>query len=199
MSETATPPGGSGEARREGEVTVADRDGTLVARTLAGDSSACDTLVQLYMRSAFLVAFRGVGNREDAEDVVQESFVAALEHLGSFEIGRPFGPWLMRVVMNRAATLRRRRALRDTEEERDGVSTRPSALDESERADLREHLVRALGMLSERQRLIVTLFDVDDRTSTEIGEMLGLSAGTVRWHLHEARRTLRSALSSFAG
>ena len=45
--------------------------------------------------------------------------------------------------------------------------------------------------------MIVTLFDVDDRTSTEIGEMLDLSPGTVRWHLHEARRTLRGALSSF--
>jgi RNA polymerase sigma factor (sigma-70 family) len=51
--------------------------------------------------------------------------------------------------------------------------------------------------LSERQRLIVTLFDVDGLTSTEIGERLELAPGTVRWHLHEARRVLRTALSRF--
>ena len=79
----------------------------------------------------------------------------------------------------------------------DAVSPAPSALEESERAEARVMLTRAMATLSERQRMIVTLFDVDDRTSTEIGEMLDLSPGTVRWHLHEARRTLRGALSSF--
>ena len=62
---------------------------------------------------------------------------------------------------------------------------------------MRAHLVRAMATLSERQRMIVTLFDVDGMTSTEIGDLLALSAGTVRWHLHEARRALRSALSGF--
>ena len=60
-------------------------------------------------------------------------------------------------------------------------------------------LERAMATLTERQRLIVTLFDVDGRTSTEIGEMLELAPGTVRWHLHEARRVLRAALSRFHG
>ncbi len=54
-----------------------------------------------------------------------------------------------------------------------------------------------MAMLSERQRMIVTMFDVDGLTSTEIGDIMDLSSGTVRWHLHEARRTLRGALSRF--
>ena len=173
------------------------RDAALVGRVRNGDRSAFDGLVHAYMRQAFQLAYRVVGHREDAEDLVQEAFLAAYQYLDSFDAARPFGPWLMRIVLNRGANLRRSRARRETEPEIDAVSPAPSALDESERAEAREQLTRAMATLSDRQRMIVTLFDVDGMTSTEIGEMLELSAGTVRWHLHEARRTLRTALSRF--
>jgi RNA polymerase sigma-70 factor (ECF subfamily) len=174
-----------------------ERDAALIARVRAGDSSAFDPLVQMYMRHAFHMAYRVVGHREDAEDLVQESFLAAYQYLDSFDITRPFGPWLTRIVMNRGANLRRARARRQTEPETDAVSTAPSALEDSTRAEMREVLTQAMATLSERQRLIVTLFDVDGLTSTEIGEQLELAPGTVRWHLHEARRILRGALSRF--
>jgi RNA polymerase sigma-70 factor (ECF subfamily) len=174
-----------------------ERDAALIERVRAGDRSAFDPLVQSYMRHAFRMAYRVVGHREDAEDLVQESFLAAYQYLDSFDSTRPFGPWLTRIVMNRGANLRRSRARRETEPETDAASTAPSALEESARTEMREVLTRALATLSERQRLIVTLFDVDGLTSTEIGEQLGLAPGTVRWHLHEARRILRDALSGF--
>ena len=175
------------------------RDGALVARARDGDSSAFDALVRTYMEQAYRVAFRVVGHREDAEDLVQEAFLAAYQYLDSFEVGRPFGPWLMRIVLNRGANLRRSRARRSTEPETEGVSDAPSALDESERQDLGRVLNEALETLSDRQRLIVTMFDVDGRTSAEIGELLELAPGTVRWHLHEARRHLRGVLGRFLG
>ena len=168
-----------------------------MARVRAGDRSAFDALVHAYMRQAFQLAYRVVNHREDAEDLVQEAFLAAYQYLDSYDASRPFGPWLMRIVLNRGANLRRSRARRETEPETDAVSPAPSALDESERAEARVQLTRAMATLSERQRMIVTLFDVDGLTSTEIGEMLDLSPGTVRWHLHEARGTLRRALSRF--
>jgi RNA polymerase sigma-70 factor (ECF subfamily) len=176
---------------------VLERDAALIRRVRAGDSSAFDQLVREYMRSAYVVAYRVVGHREDAEDLVQESFLAAYQYLDSFDVERPFGPWLARIVVNRGANLRRSRTRRATEPETDGVSSAPSALEESTRRETREVLTRALAALSERQRLIVTWFDVDGLTSTEIGERLELAPGTVRWHLHEARRTLRAALSQF--
>ena len=178
---------------------AAARDGALVARARDGDSSAFDALVRTYMEQAYRVAYRVVGHREDAEDLVQESFLAAYQYLDSFEVGRPFGPWLMRIVLNRGSNLRRSRARRSTEPELEGVSEAPSALEESERQDLGRVLHEALDTLSERQRLIVTMFDVDGRTSAEIGEMLELAPGTVRWHLHEARRHLRGVLGRFLG
>lgn len=180
-------------------IAAAERDGALVARARAGDSTAFDTLVRNYMEQAFRVAYRVVGHREDAEDLVQEAFLAAYQYLDSFEVGRPFGPWLMRIVLNRGSNLRRSRTRRSTEPETEGVSDAPSALEESERTDTGKILQDALATLSERQRLIVTMFDVDGLTSTEIGEMLELAPGTVRWHLHEARRQLRGVLSRFFG
>ena len=174
-----------------------ERDAALVGRIRAGDARAFDGLVHAYMRQAFQLAYRVVGHREDAEDLVQEAFLAAYQYLDSYDSERPFGPWLMRIVLNRGANLRRSRARRETEPEVDAVSPAPSALDESERSEARVMLTRALAGLSERQRMIVTLFDVDGMTSTEIGDVLDLAPGTVRWHLHEARRTLRGALSSF--
>jgi RNA polymerase sigma-70 factor (ECF subfamily) len=149
------------------------------------------------MRQAFQLAYRVVGHREDAEDLVQEAFLAAYQYLDSYDVERPFGPWLMRIVLNRGANLRRSRKRRETEPETDAISPAPSALDESERSEARTKLTEAMAKLSERQRMIVTMFDVDGLTSTEIGEILDLSSGTVRWHLHEARRTLRGALSRF--
>ena len=192
MTDLAAPHG-AGSVRR----AAIARDAALVRRVRAGDVTAFDALVAEYMRSAFQMAYRVVGHREDAEDLVQEAFLAAHQYLDSYDVERPFGPWLMRIVLNRGANLRRSRTRRETEPEVDAVSPAPSALEESERTEARVMLTRAMATLSERQRMIVTLFDVDDMTSTEIGEMLDLSPGTVRWHLHEARRTLRGALSSF--
>ena len=176
-----------------------ERDAALVARVRAGDQSAFDTLVSLYMRPAFQMAYRAVGHREDAEDLVQEVFLAAYRYLDSFDASRPFGPWLMRIVFNRGANLRRSRTRHETDAELDVASDAPSALALAERREMREQLDRALSALPERQRMIVTLFDVDGMTSSEIGQMLELAPGTVRWHLHEARRALRASLARFLG
>jgi len=199
LSVSASVPAEPSPTASPERIAAAARDGALVGRARAGDGTAFDELVRTYMEQAFRVAYRVVGHREDAEDLVQESFLAAYQYLESFEVGRPFGPWLMRIVLNRGANLRRSRARRSTEPETEGVSDAPSALEESERQDLGRVLQDALGTLSERQRLIVTMFDVDGRTSAEIGEVLDLAPGTVRWHLHEARRQLRGVLGRFLG
>ena len=194
VNEPAPPEPATAASDRQ---TAIARDAALIRRVRAGDTAAFDALVAAYMRPAFQMAYRVVGHREDAEDLLQESFLAAYQYLDSFDVERPFGPWLNRIVLNRGANLRRSRTRRQTEPEMEGVSAAPSALEESTRTEARELLNRALATLSDRQRMIVTLFDVDGLTSTEIGERLELAPGTVRWHLHEARRVLRGALSSY--
>lgn len=176
---------------------IIERDAALVRRVRDGDTAAFDEIVKAYMRQVFQVAYRVVGHREDAEDLVQDCFLAAFQYLDSYDIDRPFGPWITRIVLNRGANLRRSRARRATEPETDAVSPAPSALDEATRAEARDKLTEVMATLNERQRMIVTMFDVDGMTSTEIGERLELAPGTVRWHLHEARRVLRNALARF--
>ena len=176
---------------------IIERDAALVRRVREGDVAAFDEIVKSYMRQVFQVAYRVVGHREDAEDLVQDCFLAAYQYLDSYDIDRPFGPWITRIVLNRGANLRRSRARRATEPETDAVSPAPSALDEATRAEAREKLAEVMAALNERQRMIVTMFDVDGMTSTEIGERLELAPGTVRWHLREARRVLRNALARF--
>lgn len=196
MSPTDSPDLPDSSAADEHRATIT-RDAALIRRVRDGDTAAFDVIVNAYMRQAFQIAFRVVGHREDAEDLVQDCFLAAYQYLDSFDVERPFGPWITRIVLNRGANLRRARARRATEPEADAVSLAPSALDETTRAEARAKLEEVMATLSERQRMIVILFDVDGMTSTEIGERLELAPGTVRWHLHEARRALRSALSRF--
>ena len=196
MSPTHSPDPFDSSLADERRATI-QRDAALVRRVRDGDVAAFDEIVKAYMRQVFQVAYRVVGHREDAEDLVQDCFLAAFQYLDSYDVDRPFGPWITRIVLNRGANLRRSRARRATEPETDAVSPAPSALDEATRAEAREKLAEVMATLNERQRMIVTMFDVDGMTSTEIGEQLDLAPGTVRWHLHEARRVLRVALARF--
>lgn len=171
----------------------------LVERVRHGDSAAFDLLVQRYLRRAFSVAYRLLGQREDAEDLVQETFLAVLEKIDTFQSGRSFGPWFYRILINRGLNARKARSLRHTEDLPPDVPTSArSPLRETEQAELREYLAGALDELPERQRIIVRLFELEGFTSMEIAEILELSDGTVRWHLHQARQKLREALAPFA-
>jgi RNA polymerase sigma-70 factor (ECF subfamily) len=172
----------------------------LVRRVQGGDAEASDTLVRQFLPRAFAVAYRVLGHREDAEDVVQEAFVAALRGIDRFELGRPFAPWLYRIVVNRAISARRGRTLRLTETlGDDAASAAGSPLADTLRGEVRERFMAALARLPERQRLSVEWHDVDGLTADEIGALLGISGGTVRWYLHQARQVLRQALAPLRG
>jgi RNA polymerase sigma-70 factor, ECF subfamily len=172
------------------------RDISLVARTRRGDASAYGELVRRHMRRAFSIAYGVLRHREDAEDAVQDSFIRALERIDTIEAGRPFHPWLYRIVVNQAISRRRARAVRAADELGDELrSDAPSPARRAEQRELRERLLAALDALPETQRTVVLLADVEEFNSTEIGEMMEMPAGTVRYHLHLGRRALRELLS----
>jgi RNA polymerase sigma-70 factor (ECF subfamily) len=135
-------------------------------------------------------------HREDAEDLVQDAFLAALQHIDSFDLSRPFWPWLSRIIVNRGLDLAAARSTRIsqglTEEVRD---SRPSPAEAAERGEIREEFRRTLATLPERRRLVVQLFEVDGFSVAEISKLLDSSPATIRWHLHVARRQLRNALA----
>jgi RNA polymerase sigma-70 factor (ECF subfamily) len=181
----------------DASVVLASSEQALIEATRRGDPSAFEALLGRHLSRALAVAYRLLGQREDAEDVVQDAFLAALVKIDTFEAGRPFAPWLLRIVANRAINLRKSRTLRQTDAIPPDVRSREaSPFEEAVRHELRDRLQRALTALPAPQRWVVELFELDGFTGPEIAQMLDMAEGTVRWHLHEARRALRSALSS---
>ena len=183
-----------------GDTAPPEDETLLVERVRGGDAAAFDVLVRRYLRRAYAVAYRILGHREDAEDLVQEAFMTALDHIDTFQIGQPFGPWFFRILVNRGLNARKARAVRQTAPVPEAAAdSRPSPLVEVERAEVRSRFRAALKALPERQRLVVQLIDVDGMKAPEVAAMLEISPGTVRWYLHQARATLREALASLYG
>ena len=178
--------------------TVPDGEQELVARIQGGDRDAFDELARRYARRAFGIAYRILRHPQDAEDLVQDAFIAAFAGIASFDATRPFAPWFFRIVVNRALNAAIARSTRERYVRVIHVSRNDAVavdVDPAQRSEIRTRFRAAIEALPRHQRLIVELSDIDGRSSTEIGEMLDLPRGTVRWHLHEARKTLRVALA----
>jgi RNA polymerase sigma-70 factor (ECF subfamily) len=170
----------------------------IILRVQAGDPDAFDLLVRRYLPRARQLARRLMQNADDADDLVQDAFLRALERMGTFDVSRAFEPWFTRLLVNLGLDLRRKQVVRRTEShdlETFPGGTRPDR--EAERAELGVALTRAVEGLSERQRLIVTMFEIDGHSTEEIASMLKVSQVTVRWHLHQARRALREVLKGW--
>ena len=172
-------------------------DGELVRRARDGEEAAYSALVERYMRSAYVVALSVTRRHEDAEDAAQESFLVALERIEECRNPEKFGGWFMTIVRNRSRNLVRRETLRVAEELPETArADGPSPLGSTERSQLLDLLGEALASLSDVQREIVLLHDMEGWKHREIGERLGIPSGTVRSHLHFARKSLRNSLSA---
>ena len=175
-------------------------DGNLVRRARGGDTIAFGALVKRYERAAYAVATSVTGRHEDAEDAAQEAFLVALERLEECRSPERFAGWFMTIVRNRARNLVRREALRETEQVPAGARSRgPTPERATETSELRARLEAAMAVLPEVQREIVLLHDLEGWKHREIAERLELPAGTVRSHLHFARKALRAALGDGPG
>jgi RNA polymerase sigma-70 factor (ECF subfamily) len=201
VSETSTGPNDQREAELDvAQAAVASEEAALVARVQRGDTAAFDVLVRRYLDRAYRVAYRLLQHREDAEDLVQDSFLRALDKIALCAPGRPFGPWFFRILVTQGMNARRRRTLRDMAPLTDAEpSNTDSPAMDAERSDDRHRIRSALAGLPKQQRLIVQLADIEGFSSLEIAAMLELAAGTVRWHLHHARAALRDVLVPSTG
>ncbi len=167
-------------------------DEYLVRKAQAGDSQAFGTLVDRYMRAAYAVSLSVTGRHDDAEDAAQEGIIVALERLDDCRAPDRFAGWLMTIVRNRARNLVRREVLRDTDAVPETAAARGWTPEKAtEHAELQERLRTALKRLPEVQREIVLLHDLEGWRHREIAEHLGIPSGTVRSHLHFARKSLR--------
>jgi RNA polymerase sigma-70 factor (ECF subfamily) len=176
-------------------------DEVLAQRVQRGDRDALEQLVRRYLRPIHAVTASYLGEVADVEDAVQETFVRAIEGIAGYQPARPFAPWLYQiarnVARNRLATSARRQVEPLTLGELGEAGPGPEAL--TERAEIRRLVVSAIDELPEQQRTAFRLHDVEGYTTDEIARIMGLTAGTIRSHVHYARRALRVALASSLG
>jgi RNA polymerase sigma-70 factor, ECF subfamily len=170
--------------------------GELVERARAGDGEAFEQLVRLHMRAAYTVALSVTNDSADAEDVAQDAFITALEKLDDVVPDR-FSGWLMSIVRNRALNFRRAQTVRAAApiEVLEAMPSTSSPEQDTGRSLLRAELTAALGQLTETQRQVVLLHDLEGFKHREIGEQIGISEGASRFHLSTARAALRAILN----
>lgn len=171
-------------------------DAALVFRARRGDVAAFETLVARHVKGAHAVALAELADARDAEDAVQDAFILALKRLEDCRDPAAFGPWLRRIVRNRARSIGRRERLRDTEP-LERVNSAPALGDpgrELDRTRLRTQLLDALSRLTDVQRRVVLMHDLEGYRHREIAAELEIPEGTVRSHLFLARRALRRLL-----
>jgi len=170
----------------------------LLERVRAGDRDAFGQLVGRHLPRALAVAMRLLRHRQDAEDLVQDAFLAALQHIDRFDTSRPFWPWLSRIIVNRGFDLTAARSVRSSAPLSDAlIDSRPSPAELAERRELDERFQNTLASLPPRRRLVVQLYEVDGFSVAEIARLLDSAPATIRWHLHVSRRQLRKALALF--
>jgi RNA polymerase sigma-70 factor, ECF subfamily len=172
--------------------------GDLVRSARGGDAAAFEQLVRLHLRAAYGVAFAVTNDPNDAEDVTQDAFITALERLEECKDPHRFSGWLLRIVRNRALNLRRSQSVRAAKPLAEAVDAPSLSNPERDagRTMLREELSAAMNELTETQRQVVVLHDLEGYRHREIGELLGISEGASRFHLSTARGLLRGLLTN---
>jgi RNA polymerase sigma-70 factor (ECF subfamily) len=181
---------------------VKDDESALVAAAKAGDISAFETLVGRYERKIFRLTQNITQNREDAEDAMQEAFLKAFEHLQAFEGNSRFYTWLVRIAVNQALMkLRRRRPnVVSLDEEVDtGEDMLPREVEDwgPSPADRYEILTKVIGELDPPFRIVFQLRDIEELSTEETAEALGLSIPAVKSRLLRARLKLRQTLNQY--
>jgi RNA polymerase sigma-70 factor (ECF subfamily) len=188
------------------EAWAALADHQLVTLALRGRTDAYGELVRRYQLAVYNSAYRLVGDRQEALDLAQDTFVRAYSALGSFDTARPFGPWICRIAVNSTLNwLQRRRVptvplaagkLAETDQARDPALADNTS--EPERVYLaaeRQALLRdAILSLPANYRAVVELRHFQDLSYDQIAEALGIPLSDVKSHLFRARRMLRERL-----
>jgi RNA polymerase sigma-70 factor, ECF subfamily len=151
-----------------------------------GSASGIEALFRLHWPRAHRAAYLVVHDAAAAEDIAQEAFLAAVRNLDRFDRRRPFGPWLHRIVVNRAIDWTRARQLRDEAELLDVAAPEQGSLDTS--------VLEALAALPPDHRAVIVLRHLLEYTPGEIAELLGLPRGTVNSRLRRGLDSLRESV-----
>ncbi len=181
-------------------------DGAFVAKARAGDTDAFRFLVERHSRRLFHLAFRMTGNEQDAEDVVQESFLRAYRRLSQFDERSSFGTWLYRIAANCSIDLVRSKGQRsqqtvDNELEDPVLSLRSSDPSPERRAlsaEVRDRVAEAMNDLSPIERAAFVLRHFEGMRMEDVGRTMGCQTNAAKHSVFRAVQKLRRALEPLA-
>jgi RNA polymerase sigma factor (sigma-70 family) len=205
---TANPPVPALSDEHQVDLQLED-DETLVARTQKGDSAAFDVLVGRYKERLYATVYHMTSNHEDANDLVQDTFIKAFKSIASFRGHSSFYTWVYRIAVNRTINFLKRRKNRNQyslDDLESSIQTDPDLVEmmshvtprrEAGLTELQEKLNEALQKLSEPHRAVVTMHDIQGMTHADIAKVLKCSEGTVRSRLFYARQQLQGLLSEY--
>jgi RNA polymerase sigma-70 factor (ECF subfamily) len=182
-------------------------DEEVVQRVRAGDTALFEVLVRRYNQRLYRVARAIVRNDAEAEDVMQDAYVRAFAHLDQFEARAPFAAWLTRIAVNNAlARLRIQQRMQPLAEDGgEGKITMPADQhsmnpeEQTSNAELGRILEETLLSLPEQYRTVVMLRDVEEMTTAETAEVLGLTEDNVKVRLHRGRAIMRDNICDRVG
>jgi RNA polymerase sigma-70 factor (ECF subfamily) len=196
-------------AGSEGSAQAAEE--ALIGRILSGHKELFMNLVRPHQRTVYATVFSLLANKEDAEDVAQDTLMKALARLHQFRKESTFGTWLIQIAINEVRMRNRKQwrvpMLSMTHNKDDEKSYVPKDFEDwreipstvLERAEIREALVKALGLLERHYREAFVLRDIHDLSISETSAVLGISPGAVKTRLRRARLMLRDILAPGLG
>lgn len=182
-------------------------DAILIRRSQQGDRRAFGEIVTKYQDRLHNAACRMTNNREDAADIVQETFLKAFGAIDGFKGGSSLYTWLYQIAVNTMISLRRRRKVRKEDKKVplitddntrvcvDPPDRHPGPEEKTLQAELRGRIERAIAELDEEHRILVVLKDIEGLDYEQISRIVGCPRGTVKSRLHRARLKLRDALA----
>lgn len=198
--------------RRKGSVSRgggADEDGGLIVRVKKGDYSAFETLVRKYENRVYNHCYKFLNNQEDAEDILQETFLQVYKSLDTFRGEAAFTTWMLKIATNNCLMkLRKKKKMNvisiDKPIDFEG-SQMPREIEDWSRNPSIQYgndeigalLDKAIAQLPEDKRIVLVLKDVEGFSNIEISKMLGVSVAAVKSRLHRSRLFIRNMLSKY--
>jgi RNA polymerase sigma factor (sigma-70 family) len=176
-----------------------DRESVYIRRIIEGDLAPFSWLVETYKDMAFSIACRILGDDRDAEEVVQDAFLQAFRSIRSFKGNSKFSTWLYRIVVNGSLNRLKKRKLErsyeDVELAQECVEDVESCYRQLTVQDQTKFINQALERLRAEDRLILTLYYLDEQSLTEIEEITGIAKENLKMKLHRARARMYGVLS----
>jgi RNA polymerase sigma-70 factor, ECF subfamily len=176
----------------------------IIERARSGDAAAFEQLMIAHQQRVLATAWRMLGNTEDARDAAQEVFLRLYKHLPKYDARQEFAGWLYRIVINVCHDVARKRGAKHSSFEfEQEAGTLPPLLsrDNSERAAMQSEeqaiVMKALSKLSEKERAVIVLRDLEGLPTEEVARILGSSATTVRSQISTARTKIKQYRDRF--